>query len=712
MTYIATKAHNLKPKIQFWWFYGAAILLTLCSIALSPLALRIEQSTSLPALFQWRGPVEPPLDIVIVALNSAAAERMGLSRHSHTWPRTLYSNLLLKLQEGEVELVVMDIVFKEAKDPEQDSALEQAISQSGNVILFKYLKRHQISSGFGSVDIEEEIAPLPQFSRNALATGVFTLPKNRQYVSSTPLFMELAAGIEATQPVLAFLATQSFTRQNKLWRALTGEPLGADVTIERRAQKFHALATAAEWNTLPKKTEHLFNLFAQTEPLFINYYGGAQTLRTIPIDRVLAMEQAELKRLFKKQVVYVGYLENQQTEQQDSYRTVYSNRHGVDISGVEISATVFTNLRHGNAIRPANHWVYLTLVLASFLFTVTCYQFAPRQNALAQVLLMGGYLMVCSYAFAQYHYWLPISLPLLVILAANGFLLQHYYRLNRQRLHHIRYALSQYLPQDAALALSRNINTLEKQHQLVYGVVLMTDIKGYTSLSERLPPAELHRLMNRYYQRLISVVERHHGFIGNIVGDSLMALWTGPKITRDMCDAAMRTALEIQADIQNDSELAQQLPTCIALHGGQFSLGNLGAQGHFEYSPVGDIINTVSRVEHFNRDLGTEFLCSATIAERLTSNVDNTDQEPPCPLRFLGTFNLRNKAAGVPLYTAALNDAKHAQSFAKAVELFKQHNFAAAETLFSQLLGCIEDGPCRYYIKACVQQMQTTLSKR
>ena len=158
-------------------------------------------------------------------------------------------------------------------------------------------------------------------------------------------------------------------------------------------------------------------------------------------------------------------------------------------------------------------------------------------------------------------------------------------------------------------------------------------------------PAELHQLMNEYYAVLVSVIEKHQGFIANFVGDAMLALWTGGEINESMCQKAYAAAIELQQRIADDPKLSQKLPTCVALHGGQFSLGNLGAKGHYEYSPVGDIINTVSRVEHFNRDLGTQFLCTEIIAKNLT--LKNGMPE----LIAMGDHVFRNKTEPMTLYT-------------------------------------------------------------
>ncbi|BCD96660.1 CHASE2 domain-containing protein [Marinagarivorans cellulosilyticus] len=643
MTYLATNSQQITPKNTSRYF---CLLLAVASIALfslTPLAGHIEKRTSLPALFYWRGPIPAPNDVIIVGLNSSAAERMGLSRHSHNWPRTLYAQLLNKLTKANAKIVVFDVAFKAPRSEEEDSQLEAAIANNAKVLLYTYLKRHQVALANGLVDIEQPVPPLPRFAQHALAVGHFTLPKAAHNITHTSLFEELGAGPQPSQPLLAALAL------------IPPQPLESKSTLNERAQQLyqHTLKTVPPTSRLPHKTnKRLVELIARKTPMIINYFGGAQTFQQMDIDKALALSPADFAQAYQDKTVYIGYLETHQTEQQDAYSTVYTSDTGVDISGVEISATVFSNIIQGNDIRTLPRWAGAIIGL---LFCVIGFGIIYKRlmfHLIIQGLTVSIYLIACYYTFSLQHYALPITVPLLALFLGNLLQLQRQFYFNRKRLNHIRYALTQYLPQEAANALSKNINTLEKQHTLVHGVVLMTDIKGYTTLSETLPPVELHRLMNGYYKELIGAVQNNGGTIGNIVGDSLMAMWTGPKIDTAMCQQAMQAVLDIQQAITNTPAFASQLPTCSALHGGQFSLGNLGAQGHFEYSPVGDIINTVSRIEHFNRELGTEFLFSQAIAEQLT-----TASTPHIKLK-LGEFALRNKSEKTSLYTL-INDTQN-----------------------------------------------------
>lgn len=703
MRHFATKGLRIKVKPSRWWLGCAILAASLCWLSYSPHALNLEQKTGLRWLFHWRGPVKPPSDVVIVALDSAAAERMALPRHSSAWPRTLHAQLIQQLTRARARLIVMDIAFKEAKDETEDLALEQALATSGNVILFKYLRRHQIDTGSGLLDIEEEVSPLPRFAQHALATGSFVLPKYPAEVSRAFLFNELPGGLEPTQPLLAYLAVQSPETLANLWQLLyPQEATPADLAdlaqgfYIKRQSKLPARANTPERN--------LFKVMQAVNPLPINFYGGPGTLHTLSIDTVLAMDEAQVTALLRNKIVYIGYSDQRQTEQQDAYRTVFSDARGVDISGVEISATIFANLLEQNYLRPPASWLMAIVCVATLIGVILSYHLPLAWTVLFQALLATAYALSAWQLFHARYLWLPLFLPAVILLLGNAAVWLRHYRLQKQREQEIRYTLSQYLPGDAAMELSRNFNRLEQQRQLVQGVCLLTDIQGYTRLAESMPPAELHSLMNRYYAVLIQAVKEHSGFIGNLVGDGMLALWTGPAISPALCNAALQTVLTIQHRLAQQPDLHQHLPTCFGLHGGQFSLGNLGSTGHFEYSPVGDMINTAARIEHLNRDLHTQMLCSGPVADELLNTLtENSARDEK--LRYLGNFQLRNKALPVSLYTYAASPPGLLDRFEQALEHFQNNHFGLALAQFSQIAEEYADGPSAYYATACRQKI-------
>ncbi len=694
MKHFATKCQQLKAISAYRLLIFSGLCSLLLAMAYSPLATKIEQVTSLRLLYALRGPIPPPDDIAIIALNSGVASRLELSSYSGNWPRTLHAELINKLQAADARLIVMDIAFKDRHNEEEDLALEQALSASNNVILFKYLKRHQVSTANGQLDIEQELPPLPRFGQHALASASFTLPKYPAQVYSTHLTSLLSEGPEATQPLIAYLALQSLEDQQHIWQTLQDPPALA-INLMQRARQLIAHAHQLKSSRLTPSQKNILRVLQHTSALTINFYGYPKTITTWPLDYVLDLEPEAFRQKFQDKTVYIGFSDTVQTEQQDAYRTVFSDALGVDLSGVEISATVFSNLLGNHFIRSPTPATLLIITLLSLASGLLCYTCPPRWTLYLQLISVSLYLFLSLYLFNNHNLWLPIGLPAIALILANGLGLSRRFYINKKRIEHIQFTLSQFLPKDAATKFSQNVTALEQDRQLVHGVCLMTDIQGYTSLSEILEPDDLHQLMNIYYSELVSTVEEFGGFIGNLVGDGMLALWTGPRITPEMCQAALHASQEIQRRINNHPKLCHALPTCSAIHGGQFSLGNLGGQGHFEYSPVGDIINTASRVEHFNRNLGTAFLCTESIAKQL-SLVESSEA---IQLRPLGNFTFRNKALAMPLYGLAGNLGEQELSFfTKAVEKYEAGVLEEAEEIFERLSHDFEDEPSKYYL--------------
>ena len=724
--------------------YGA-ILILFTVFALSPWHMAIEQSTGLPLLFSWRGERVPPQDISIIALNSTASENLQLNRNSSQWPRTVYAQLLKKLDKAGIRMLVLDIAFREEREPHADQQLATAMAELRSpLILFTYLKRQQLPNGLGNVDLLEKIPPPSLFAQHADAMGAFTLPKYPARVSQAELILNIAGEFEAAQPLHAYMIDNKLYSQ-RLYRALNNQQGLQNISNDSRNNNhthsnnavIHALFKPAEHNANVIKHlnhQHLqdkqFYQYLTTlrtaQHAYINFYGYNRTITTFDIDDVLSQTAEQLTANFENQVIYVGYSEHIQSEQRDDHRTVYSDKDGLDLSGVEISATTFANLQEGSLIQAAPRvWQVLIILSAIILALSIAFYLAFKWSALIQSLLLIGYIQFAVYLFSQHYLWLPVISVALAIFLGNIIAIVYRAQSESLRALNIEQALEHYVPKEMVPKLSRTIINLESQKQLVHGVCMMTDIKGYTRLSENTPPQELHSLMNRYYETLIKEVEQRGGTIANIVGDSLLALWTGPDITPELVQKACHTAFAIADKINMNEEFRTQLPTCFALHGGQFSLGNLGARGHLEYSPVGDIINTISRIEPINRTLNTQMLCSSIIAE----HVKRLCSDDIIHLRSVGEFPMRNKAAPFPLYVLTANQQKPSDTanedrdtknsykanrnafekpqeeleclFTEGLRLYQTGQLTAAKQLFTRILTVApDDGPTRYYIDA------------
>lgn len=634
----------------------AISLLCILLASYSGAVRQLEQTTGLSWLFHWRQTAEPPKDLIIISINQQAAGNLGLPSHLIRWNRETYAQLIDQLTEAEADTLVFDIAFIESR-PEQDKILARAIRKHGKVVLFDYMKRQQTALPNGAyIDIETPFPPPEPLRSAALDYASFTLPKFPAQIVSTQLWRNHDGHMTIGQPLLALLSycdtyipslAEVINKVSNRTHLIPPSPHDYDEFAARLHQQLKTDASLyasalKEINNAdhPDQLRRLLKAIYHADQHTINFYGPPGTLPTLTIDRVL-QEPDRFKHRFKNKLVYIGLAETAQTEQQDAYRTAFTLATGVDLSGVEISATVLGNLLQENALTPpATGTETLALLFALLFAAVTALYFSFRTGLTMIALVVCGYAALAFWLFSRYHLWIPLLSP--IIAAAFGSTCALYIKslILKTRQHNVQSALARYLPEDIAEKLSYNVSALEQQRQLVQGVCLMTDIHGYTSVSEQLSPTELHDRLNRYYSKLIEVVSRHGGAVANIVGDSLLAVWTTDRLDKKICDAALISAREMLAILQQTADNEDSFPTSVALHCGEFSLGHLGARDHFEYSPVGDIVNTTSRIEQLNRKLNSRVLCSGPFV----TICGETD------MRFRGEFELKNKQKPLPIY--------------------------------------------------------------
>jgi adenylate cyclase len=150
--------------------------------------------------------------------------------------------------------------------------------------------------------------------------------------------------------------------------------------------------------------------------------------------------------------------------------------------------------------------------------------------------------------------------------------------------------------------------------------VLMSDLRGFTTLSERLDPRRISEMMNEYFTEMVEVISARKGIVNDFIGDGILAVYGAPADDPDHAWHAVITALEMQAALRRlngrwQAEARGPLAMGVAVNTGEVFAGNLGSPRRKKYSVLGDTVNTVARIEGLNRDLGTEVLISgATLA--------------------------------------------------------------------------------------------------
>jgi adenylate cyclase len=179
----------------------------------------------------------------------------------------------------------------------------------------------------------------------------------------------------------------------------------------------------------------------------------------------------------------------------------------------------------------------------------------------------------------------------------------------------LRRSFSQYLAPSVIDELMRNPGLLQLGGQERVITVFFSDIQGFTSLSESMDPPRLATFMNRYLSLMTAEILREGGTVDKYVGDAVVAFWNAPLAQDDHAARAVRAAISCQKALATSEEafasIGTPVPvTRIGLHTGKAIVGNMGSPSRFNYTALGDVVNTASRLENANKATGTTILVS------------------------------------------------------------------------------------------------------
>jgi adenylate cyclase len=723
--------------------FGLFITLLAFLLRILPFGTYLEESIGLNLLFQMRGTRGPPSDVVVISIDKASADAMKLPDDPDKWPRSLHARLIDHLQQKGAALIVFDLFFNEPGSSQEDSNLADSIRKARNVILCACLDvqnsylTDQGGRSRGDMTVITVLPPHQQFAESAIETAPFPLPKVPRTLYQYWTFKTLAGDM----PTLPVVAHQIFSMdvydefldllqranpshavrlpqdkeeimQSKNVRQVIGSI--RDIFLNHQNIPDRMYADLKERNVDPKRhhmIESLIRMYQSPESQYLNFYGPPHTIPTIQYYEMfqphnISSENNEQIPL-KGKAVFIGLSAQTVTEQNEGFYTVFS-KDGLDISGVEIAATAFANLLEDMPVRPTDLHLYLFIIVCwGVAIGVICRQL-PIWGA---VLLIGGlsgiYLFAALYQFKTTARWYPIAIPLFfqVPVTLLGSIILKYKEVIRER-QRIQKAFEHYLPKNVVAKLSRDVSHIKTAGQFVYGICLFTDIKDYTTMSEKMDPRELGDFLNEYYETVFEPIKKHNGYISNVIGDSLVALWVAVNPDAVLKHQACEAALDVVKTLNQFNEISlhsnkQQLYIRISLHSGYILLENIGAFDHYEYRPIGDMVNTASRIDGLNKHLGTQILLTQSMI----------DKNDGFLTREVGTFLLVGKSDPVSVHelVCGLQDCTDQQKracerFPHALALFRKQLWDEAAREFQAFIERFgPDGPSIFYAKICSQ---------
>lgn len=215
--------------------------------------------------------------------------------------------------------------------------------------------------------------------------------------------------------------------------------------------------------------------------------------------------------------------------------------------------------------------------------------------------------------------------------------------------------------------------------------VLFSDIRGFTTMSERLSPEALGRLLNLYMTPMTNLVFEHGGTLDKYIGDAVMAFWGAPLVQSDHPVRACRTALQMIETVGelNQKFVAEGLPEIaigIGLATGPMTIGNMGSDDFFAYTALGDRVNLGARLEGQTKDYGVEIIISEDCFLQAKDVMS---------CRELGSIQVKGKLEPVKIYEL-LGEGELSKELNDFVQVFHLGLGAFRERRWGDAMRCFE----------------------
>lgn len=512
--------------------------------------------------------LQPDPDIVIVSIDDASLARMQDAAGNWPWPRAVHGDLVRGIARQKPQAIVFDILFSERDQyrPESDRLFNEALDASPN-IYFPMVRRDEALDASGAP--LSEVAPLLGLQRTGRA--------------------EPDARI-ALLPPLAI--------EPRHWRTGTINFVEDRDGVGRRYQLY---TQARGWliPSLPVRVaSDLGYPVPQQDDMILAWRGKPGSFRHVSYADLYEDFSREhpLRKTdeFSGKIVIVG---TAATGLHDLRVTPMASQH----PGMEILATALDNLKNRRMVQRASAWTAPLFALA--LLGMLAGAFVRGGHLFKTGLLLAAITLLAlggSYVAAGDDYLLPVLAPLLLAWSFYfACALAEYLRERRAR-------------EQAVQMFSRFVNPHVVHELVAHGglsrggesrqiTILFSDIRGFTTLSEKHTPQEIVALLNRYFTLQVEVVFRHGGSLDKFIGDCIMAFWGAPLDDPQHAQHAVAAALEMAEVLQRfKQELGEQdagFDVGIGIHSGPAVVGLIGSEQRREYTAIGDTVNLASRIE-------------------------------------------------------------------------------------------------------------------
>ena len=550
-------------------------------------------------------------EIIIVVIDEKSIAEIG----RWPWSRAVQGELVDKISSGKPKVIGIDIMYSEPESKKADQILANAIKKAGNVVQ---------ATAFLTEDTEtsqSEAGNVPDFLWDSAFMEVNSVPGiDWKRWAVKPVKVNPPIDIIAKAATLGHVTNMPDMDGVLRWDIMYVN-YGDDCYPSLPLQVARIADSLSMKETLlyGGSGVQLGKRFVKTDisgRVLINYRGKEKSFRHISASDLLMGRVAP--ETLKGRIVLLG---TSALATFDQKVTPFS----ANFPGVEKNANVVHNILNNDFIvkSPGGFTELMVIVVSSLLLVI----FIPRLKAKPGVLLgfglIGVYFFFTCYLLIKHDIWLNFVTPTanLVFLVTIGtvFKLLSEEKQSRQ----IRAMFSSYVTERLVTEMIKNPEMAKLGGEKREVTVLFSDVKGFTTYSEKHEPEEVVAILNEYLGEMTRIILKWEGILDKFIGDAIVVFWGAPMKQEDHAERAVLCALEMQnrlCEMKTNWEAAGKDPLAsgIGINTGDAIVGNIGAEGEkMDYTVIGDQVNLGARVEGLTRRYEVPVLITEYTVERL-----------------------------------------------------------------------------------------------
>ena len=702
--------NNKIKKRSYQYFWTLIILILALIIQIYSPRFVIKMGHSSYDLFQQLQPrIYQPAPVKILAIDNESLEKIG----QFPWSRKVIANIVENLTNLGASVIVFDLMFSE-KDRTSATEIAKHLSQyptlaaqlamlpNNDDLLVTAMEKTKVVTGFMLKESTKN-APLPVLKKGFMIKGnstLSTLPCLSNAISNLPKIERAAKGngtfayfpdedgIIRKAPLLMCL-------QNKPYPSITSEALRLF-----QGKNNYTIETSLEGNINKIQIGNL-SIHPNSNSEILLHYTHTLASRYIPawklLDNKVSIEEV------KDKIIYIGVTAS-------ALKDMRFTPFGYHVPGVEIHAQLTEQLLQ-NSYLSYFEWTDALNICLLIITWCLFYFFNPKMNAVT-LAFFGLVIIVLIISISWYLFTIekqffdPLSPSLFIVLLFIVFILQKQWQTEGEK-RWLREAFGRYISPNRVKYLIENPESLTLGGEYRECSFVMTDLANFTALMEKHPPHECVTMLNHYLDGMIDIAFKYNGTLDRIVGDAVAVIFSAPIIQKNHQQLALKCALAMDeyamqfAKDKGDKGIKFGI-TRIGVCSGKVLVGNFGGEHMFDYRALGDPINTASRLESVNKQLGTR-LCVAD------STIGDCKNFKSRPVGWLVLKGKQEKIKAFELLTEEQFNNPLVQAYLLAYQKMEQETVDAVDE-FSKLAAKYPNDPLiNYHFQRLQQQKRGSI---